>query len=556
MIKENYGRAKETHAHTQALWEKEIRRARKETFKTQSSIVKLQEELKSSRSAAKMTDENLKREKERSKVREQEAFTARYQIVGVQEQLDQALERIKVVEQERDAYKTAAKNEEVARIAAEGRIPLPQADNSDDEFASPKKTRESRGPRVSLSTMDIVSSEASEAEIEELSYQLQWERQRAQRALEMVDFLQAECQLQCCPCSKAKSASRPKRRSSIGLQGPNDKVLKLDEEAKAAKQRAPPPLRIEEHEPEPRSENGHEQDLKTEQAPVHVLPKSKKGPRRSTIFCPKEGIFRTVSEQEAAIVEAQHKMDAGPEIEAEKETNVENNAEVKAKIEVKVEGGDEVLTPTIESENHPEPSIEVIAEDDAETEPPTPNAYEAEVNARRYARTPSVDPPAFAMLAQERTSLLSLLNAPHGDGRLEAHSAPLPSIPTVPDEDDGAETIIASPETRPHTVADFYTVTTTTTVPVHDDAARHSSSLNERLRTPSHSSTSGVDFDFSNPALTPTMTREQALAKIRERRGRARSIAQGTMTPRRRMVEGVDRRDMSAPTGKVASKGR
>ncbi|KAF4980592.1 hypothetical protein FZEAL_3405 [Fusarium zealandicum] len=540
-LMENYGRAKETHAHTQALWEKEIRRARKETFKTQSSIVKLQEELKSTRGASKMTEENLKREKERSKVREQEAFEARYQIVGVQEQLDQALERIKVVEQERDAYKTAAKNEEVARIAAEGRIPLPQSENADDEFASPKKRRESKEPRVSLSTMDIVSSAASEAEIDELSIQLQWERQRADRAHEMIEFLQAECHLRCCPCSKSHhrasvDAPRQKRRSSFGLEGPNDKVPRLDNKVEQIEERAPTP-QVEERAPTPPQEEEHEPESVVEvhveqqekkealQAPEPAMPKSKKEPRRSTIFCPKEGIFRTVSEQEADAFEVQRRMEeAEAAIAAQQQAQPEPQTEIEAKSEAEAE---------------------TMMEEPTEIEPLTPG--EEEQNYRRYARTPSVEPPAFAMLAQERTSLLSLLNAPHGD----VYTAPLPSVPTMPDE---AGDAIASPETRPHTSAAFYTVTTTTTVPVHDKTV-HSSSFDERLRTPSQNST-GTTFDLSNPALTPTMTREQALAKIRERRGRARSIAQGTLTPRRRMVEGVDRRDMSAPTGKVAGKGR
>ncbi|KAM0561728.1 hypothetical protein ACHAPJ_002897 [Fusarium lateritium] len=553
-LMENYGRAKETHAHTQALWEKEIRRARKETFKTQSSIVKLQEELKSARTSAKMIDENLKREKARSKVREQEAFEARYQIVGVQEQLDQALERIKLVEQERDAYKTAAKNEEVARIAAEGRIPLPQSqEGDDDEFASPKKDtrRVSREPRVSLSTMDIISSAASEEEIEELSVQLQWERQRADRAHEMVEFLQAECHLRCCACSKSNRRTstetpRQKRRSSIGLEGPNDKMLKLDNEVVEAEQRAPTPPRIEEPEPEPEvqveaeveveveaepeTQGEPEEGQQPEQPPQRAMPKSKKEPRRSTIFCPKEGIFRTVSEQEAEIIEAQRKIEEA-EAAGEAQRDTQPQSELEDADEVAVEE---------------EVEAETFVGDNTEIEPPTPG--EDERNYRRYARTPSVEPPAFAMLAQERTSLASLLNAPHTG----AHTAPLPSIPTMPDV---AEDVLVSPETRPHTSNAFYTVTTTTSVPIRDDKVVNSASFNERLRTPSHN-TSGTDFDLSNPALTPTMTREQALAKIRERRGRARSMAQGTMTPSRRMVEGVDRRDMSAPTGRVAGKGR
>ncbi|CVK87239.1 uncharacterized protein FMAN_05657 [Fusarium mangiferae] len=536
-LMENYGRAKETHAHTQALWEKEIRRARKETFKTQSSIVKLQEELKSARTNAKMIDENFKREKARSKVREQEAFEARYQIVGVQEQLDQALERIKLVEQERDAYKTAAKNEEVARIAAEGRIPLPPQD-ADDEFGSPNKdkSRVSRDPRVSLSTMDIISSEASEVEIEELSTQLQWERQRADRAHEMIEFLQAECHLRCCACSKSTrrasaEAPRQKRRSSFGLEGPNDKVQKLDSEVGGEKRAVTPP-RIEE--PHARTEYDTGADAQPKpvqeqhlQEPPQRIIKSKKEPRRSTIFCPKEGIFRTVSEQEAEIIEAQRKIE---------ETEAAAKGQRGSHAESEFQDVDEVV---IEEQVEAETTIG----DGTEMEPHYSGEYD---NYRRYARTPSVEPPAFAMLAQERTSLASLLNAPH------SHSAPVPSVPTMPDV---AEDILVSPDTRPHTTNAFYTVTTTTTVPVHDDKVGNSASFNERLRTPSHNST-GTTFDMSNPALTPTMTREQALAKIRERRGRARSMAQGTMTPSRRMVEGVERRDMSAPTGKVAGKGR
>ncbi|KAH7156944.1 hypothetical protein EDB81DRAFT_929128 [Dactylonectria macrodidyma] len=515
-LMENYGRAKETHAHTQALWEKEIRRARKETFKTQSSIVKLQEELKSSRGAAKMNDENLKREKERSKVREQEAFTARYQIVGVQEQLDQALERIKVVEQERDAYKTAAQNEEVARIAAEGRIPLPPSKDADDEFASPKKKKQ---PRVSLSTMDIVSSAASEAEIEDLSTQLVFERQRADRAQDMVEFLQLECQLGCCPCVKSKSPSRRKRRSSIGLEGPNDKLQRLDDAG--CEERAPTPPQIEEPEPQQEDEREVEPQLQ-EVAPERLAPRSRKEPRRSTIFCPKEGIFRTVSEQEAEALEAQKQAEAKEQVNVEQETcqGLHSEAEV---------------------DTTPEP----VDQENVEAKPASP--YERE----RYARTPSVEPPSFALLAQERLSLASLLNAPHSDSNDEVLAASLASIPTMPDAAPNADTPAeAAPDSRPHTSASFYTVTTTTSVPLHDGASRPDSSFYERLRTPTHGNAS---FDLSNPALTPTMTREQALAKIRERRGRARSIAQGTMTPRRKMVEGVDRRQMSAPTTTITA---
>ena len=108
-------------------------------------MVKLQEELKASRHAAKIAQTDLEQEKERSVLREQEAFAARYQLVGVQEELANLQDKVKLIEQERDALRTIAKNEEIARIAAEGRLPLP-ASPDDDEFASPKKARKSLDP--------------------------------------------------------------------------------------------------------------------------------------------------------------------------------------------------------------------------------------------------------------------------------------------------------------------------------------------------------------------------------------------------------------------------
>ncbi|KAH7320108.1 hypothetical protein B0I35DRAFT_229019 [Stachybotrys elegans] len=519
-VMENYGRAKETHAHTQALWEKEIRRARKETFKTQSTIVKVQEELKSARTTVKSLEESLEHEKERSRVREQEAFSARYSIVGVQEQLEQALERIKLVEQERDAYKTAAKNEEVARIAAEGRIPLPAAESPDDEFASPRKTKRKRlstEGRVSLSTMEIVSSVATELEIEELSLQIQWERQRADRAQEMVEFLRAECEMHCCQCSKSK----PKPQSStVATQ---TEVFETEEEVDSTNDAA--------HEAQPSEETPFDPQatvIRVEERTTELaVPKPRNGPRLSTIFCPREGIFRTVSEMEAEALEAQSK--------AEAEMNVDQPAELSVKTER--------LAEPARSDELPSPE-----------EPP-------EGHGRMYARTPSVEPPSFALLAQDRVSLLSLLNAPHNN----AQPSSIITIPTQPDETVRAKNKepTPSPELRPHTstasyatsTASYSTATTTTSVPIHDDNYRPDSSFSEKLRTPS--SGSQASFDLTNPALTPTMTREQALAKIRERRGRARSIAQSAAASHKKMLDkNSDRRHMSAPTRATSVKRR
>lgn len=502
---EKYVRLKEMHQHTQLVWEKEIRRQRKEYFKANSSGVKYAEELKTAKDALRTAESGLAAEKERSRAREQEAFAARYQIVGVQEQLEAALEKVKLVEQERDAFKTLAKNEEVARIAAEGCIPLPPPETEDDEFASPKKER------ALLGVSDVVSSAASEEEIDELMRQVEWERQRANRAHDHVEFLMAECELRCCPC--AKSHPRRSMLSSRRLRPQTVELVDAGDLAILSKKASPPPEERASVAPQ-QEERREEEQMSSERLPK---PKQKSG-RRSTIFCPQEGIFRTVSQEEAQA------MGQVPEEE----------------------------TPA-----KPEPEEDETGEQPA---PPAPTP-----NPTMYARTPSADPPTFALLAQERTSLLSLLNAPHNTQR-ESDAHDLPVIPTMqapeerlrhsaPEEEstNSRGNLRAANPARPATAASYYSVTTTTTtVPITDKKRKPSSQAYHRGLPRPPSRADEVSFDANNPAMTPTMSREQALAQIRERRGRARSAAQGAATPRKQMIEGVERRDLSAPTGRAA----
>ncbi|KAL8365508.1 hypothetical protein RB595_004362 [Gaeumannomyces hyphopodioides] len=591
-VMENYGRAKETHAHTQALWEKEIRRARKDTFKSQSVIVKLQEELKAARAAAQAAETALTEEKERAQAKEQEAFAARYEVVGVQEQLEQMQERLKAVEQERDAFKTLAKSEEdLARIAAEGRLPLPKPEAKEDverevdndKLASPAK--ESPKPRqASLSTTDVKFSESSEAEIEELSLRLQWEKQRADRAEDHVEYLQAECLMRACPCMRSRPrtsilSQSHRRQPSMEIVDPSDHAIIGGKRSMSPQRSTFSPKRSRVDNPKCRSS------------------------RRSTIFVPEEGVFRTVSQEEAEAM-------AAPSI------------------------------PIVEEEESADTTVELAT-------PITPlTPVETKNNPDAFARTPSLDPPAFAVLSDSRTSLLSLLDAPHQKDEpsarfeiptmsgmviqqefvqeatvVEEVRVPAPSqarryetpdtalpVPEperaarekTPTDGDFEATIVAergrtrSPEAgalpttsipdreyesqvrarerrqpteasmveedrrqspepapRPHTSAARYgavqTATMTTKVPLREENT--DPSLAKRLmalqRTPSHSSSvrsstssrgwsaaddDGPSFDVTNPALTPTMTREQALAQIRERRGRARS-AMGTNRP-------------------------
>jgi hypothetical protein len=487
-----------------------------ELFKARSTITKLHEDLKTARGATKTAQESLLKEKEKTRAQEHDIFEAKYQVSSLQDQLEQAFERMKLVEQERDAYKTAAKNEEVARLAAEGRIPLP-AEEADDEFASPPRKRRiastirCKDPRVSLSTMEVVSSASLELELEELSEQVQWERQRADRAQEMIEFMQAECQMHCCPASKSK-----RRTSMLAMQLPRASPQKsrlsleatIPEEKSAASEHGPSPAQ--------------QQELKPA--------KLRKGARRSTVFLPQEGVFRTVSEQEAIELEAQRK-------------------------------------------------AEIVIEAHEETEPElSPSKGKQEAHQRTFARTPPPVEPSAYDFAPSRASLMSLIDTP----RMNAQADSLPnlrSIPTVSDNNSAQEGLkrylaavaedemdvkpevvpepepFSLPQKRPSTSSSrssskaAYTVTTI--VPLQDERSS-SLTFSQRMRTAS--SSSSASFDTTDPAMDPTMTREEALAKIQERRGRARSVTRGPAPSQSRPASAMSRPTsaMSRPTSAMS----
>ncbi|KAH6622664.1 hypothetical protein F5144DRAFT_335892 [Chaetomium tenue] len=503
-VMENSGRAKEMYAHSQQRWEKEIRRSRKETFKVQSTLVKAQEELKSSRAAQKATEEELQTERERSKAREQEAFDAQYRLVGLQEQLDQALARAKVLEQELESLRTLAKSETEVKRAA-----------------STEDGGDSQGPRKRARLSSVSAFGHGDPEIETITMLWEWEKQRADRALEQVDFLEAECQLKMCSAGKelrrtSVQRSGPRKRTSMLISDAGDSmILSESRRASAEMPKASPRL------------------SKTDQLRVH------KEPRRSTIFLPAEGIFRTVSQAEADEIAAKSTTSSG-------------------------------VSPTEAA-----PSLPITPVD----------------NNPMYRRSPSLDPPDFAVMGKQRTSLLSLLDAPHRQEPMQVFNIPTTPGPAAPEADHAdaedepdarlttkapgdmtlpprqpaatltgplseplpthatTATTTLDAHTRPHTTASYYrpststtssTVTTTTKVPLREEPDEESGpTLAQRLmkmqRTPSRqtgdnhrgsdsSNPDGPSFDTSNPALTPTMTREEALAQIRERRGRARSV--------------------------------
>ena len=199
-IQEELQRTKQMHTHSQGIYEKEVRRARKEAFKSSSALVKLQEELKSARNKYTLMREEVDVQRRKVDAKEQERFATQYQLVGLQEDLDKLRQQNKIIEAERDALKTSLKEEEVARIAAEGALALPPSKGG-EEFASRKRTRQDR---ESLKENIDPEAPAVEDELFLLKEEVRMEKRMRLRADDQVHFMKMECQFQCCSCRVAE----------------------------------------------------------------------------------------------------------------------------------------------------------------------------------------------------------------------------------------------------------------------------------------------------------------------------------------------------------------
>jgi hypothetical protein len=467
-LQEELHRAKDTHKHSITVYEKEIRRARKEAFKSSSGLVKMQEEMKAARNCLKMTQATLETEKLKSSKHEQAAFTAQYQLVGVQEEYQKAFERIKILEEERESLKQSLKEEEVSRIAAEGRIALPPTAEDDDAdlLSSPTKS-----PRKIVRSSDsekenVVPKKA--IQLKSLQEELAHERRLRQKAQDQVEFMKMECQFQCCSCRIAEQAG--------------NKYI-------------------------------HDEKYSKEM----------------------ERIKTTVPVQEPAM-----------EVDVETLADNNNNNNIGSPV------ADQACSPT---GNDTPPEADQAVEDLMDED----DHLERESILRS---TPSImeDPVIFRhdlapqIAKGEFDSSHTLLQQEQDMDVYEEANPKLEDRPATPEPE--------STSREPQTPAnyEFRTITTTTTVPI-----MFSPAPNQPQYQPSSLSAPSTPKTISHPGqykmvMSPgnalkadgTLDREAALELIRQRRGRARSVAMGQATPKKQMVEGNARRDISAPALKTA----
>ncbi|KAJ5491064.1 hypothetical protein N7539_002631 [Penicillium diatomitis] len=203
---------KERQGHERSIFEKEIRKARKEAFRAGSTLVKLQEELKNSKSETKALKEELNAERDSKDRAKQEAFERAYALAGLTEELEELKGQLRSLEAANRVSAREARAHET-RIANSGRISITEGDL--EFLITPRRPK--RGARLSECTTAVQTEEtaldpshahANEDEVEDLRDELEYERRRRAEAEDMIHFMNVECQFQRCSCRIAESQGR------------------------------------------------------------------------------------------------------------------------------------------------------------------------------------------------------------------------------------------------------------------------------------------------------------------------------------------------------------
>lgn len=248
-LMEELQNAKERQVHERQVFEKEVRKARKEAFKAGSATVKAQEELKDARQELKTTKAEAQHNQDEKEKARQDAFERAYALAGLMEEMEVVREKLKSVEKERDTAlvelqanltpKSSATSKADAQVQTESIPPgaRPASSGNDSRPLSRSEVRarpESRtgrieqmpltGPQIDVPLIKWginVLPQEEEAEEEEslkphsskdllgrvvdLKSELRWEKTQRQRADETIHMLQMECQFNACACRMAES---------------------------------------------------------------------------------------------------------------------------------------------------------------------------------------------------------------------------------------------------------------------------------------------------------------------------------------------------------------
>lgn len=227
--------AKERQVNERSIFEKEIKKARKEAFRAGSAVVKIQEDLKEARSEVKTLREEVQVEREAKDQAKQEAFERAYTLAGLMEEMEILKKRLRASETAIHSNRLENRAQTVGRMSlAEGdlallstptpRRPKRSADDainstvvhsmndSSTQYTPPKRPRLSDITPKQEEQQNQENTKQQDLQnemIEELQRLLDHEKQRRIDAEEMIHFMEMECQFKRCSCRLAEDSETP-----------------------------------------------------------------------------------------------------------------------------------------------------------------------------------------------------------------------------------------------------------------------------------------------------------------------------------------------------------
>jgi hypothetical protein len=429
-------------------------------------------------------------------------------------------DKLMLVEGERDALKTSLKEEEVLRIAAEGQIPLPAATMDEhDEFGLPVRSpRKQRTPELNDDDKENVAPKRAAVELKLMQSELAIEKRLRERAQDQVEFMKMECQFRCCSCRIADSK---------GSDYVHDSSYTAEmQRIKASVPDLTPPA------------SNHGDDPMED-----VIIKSEPIEDERPLTPPVEGSSESTDQTHDTTVLVNRMKSVTPEAEVQFSPTTGTFRAVPSPM--KTSDATEAVTPAKSAQ----PSLSAISEQ-AASSPWTPDANSTMIPRETMSRSTSRSvsrPGSRVELIVEKQSNKSSDIVVHEDAIEDSDD----------DDDDDDETEPQAPQ-EPSTPGPYLmrTITTTTTIPLHFSPFTPATKSGNTPMTPStiaHAPANAQTPVLGELSLNQLpFDRAAALEAIRQRRGRARSMAAGHGTPQKQMMEGVkERRDISAPVSKV-----
>jgi hypothetical protein len=496
----------------------------KEAMRATSYIPTFQAKIQGLERTARMNESDLKYQTGEADKYKNQVYGLQVELESVEARLGEEVktlkDRLALTEGERDALKTSLKEEEVMRIAAEGQIALPTATSEEqDEFSSPVRSprKQRTMPERDDDDKENVSPKKASVELRFLQQELASEKALRERAQEQIEFMKMECQFECCSCRIAEFKGAKfvhdanyimemeRIKASVPVTPPHsnhgdDQMEDIIKEEPVHDERPFTPPQ-EELQLEKESESLDDAMVMT----GFSRPTASEYPEPEVAFSPTTGTFRAVPSPAKAPVTMHTTTPVKPSHLGQSVTNTAGGS--------------------------------------------SPWSLDAEGTV---IRTESVSPSTTHVNDHvESEAKASSMAKSNG---VFIHEDAIEDSDEEIDEDTDAAHAPSGPATPgPYLMR---TVTTTTTIPLHFSPFTPATKRTDGPMTPSTIAHAPVN------AQTPVLgelslnqlpfDREIALAQIRERRGRARSMAAGQDTPRKQMMEGVlERRDISAPVSRV-----